>query len=643
MNAAIDVSISRQQTQTLLQSWGHNPDFVTPQLWQMAETALTINRMRVGEIIVYLKIADQITVNNLLASKPVDLKALEYLATKIDGLRSRIEELLALQDQHPYYTILGTPHKDAALSDNVLHCNEIEAALIATPNGLPCLVFAEYQRLKQWKSKGRSERERDPIYRQYGDQIILAVAPRSQIIQRINVDITTNGGAIESQHKSPADAITDTQQIFVRVLDDAIGRNASNIAIQPDTTGTVSIRLRVNGEMQDSQIKSQITPTMAVEMANFLHQWADAQYTDSKTPVQGTLQGPAGGQFLYRTTEHDVNIRASFTLPDSLGTQKLECISLRLLQLHKLRVALRELHLATPVISAIEDTIHEQQGLLLVVGPTSSGKSTTIHGVLGLDYDIFGDTRNRLSVEDPVERLMPGLVSHSINRGSSYSQMLKEVLRQDPDTIFIGEMRDRDSTSIGIRAALTGHFTLSTLHANDALGAIGALRAYINNRTVSEASDVIVSEYDLIDALKLIIAQRLIPKLCPHCGTETINHHDAIMIAPRVMRYAERHGILGDTQEIRANRKNELAKVISRARVRNPNGCAHCNHTGLRGEIPINEFIECNHLFKQQLADQFAQGKYAVHELRHHVKNPIFDAAIACVAQGITPVASLYI
>ena len=197
---------------------------------------------------------------------------------------------------------------------------------------------------------------------------------------------------------------------------------------------------------------------------------------------------------------------------------------------------------------------------LLVTGPTGSGKTTTLYAALN---ELNTPARKIITVEDPIEYRLPGLNQVQVmdKIDLSFARVLRSALRQDPDVILIGEMRDQTTAEIGLRAALTGHLVLSTLHTNDALS------------TPLRLIDMGVPRYMVSLSLHLVLAQRLVRTLCPHCSTEQ---------APDAVQLAWLRQSLG----------SDAAAVLATTRWRQGRGCADCNQTGYSGRTGVYEFIE---------------------------------------------------
>lgn len=631
----------RQTDDHLIAKWGYLPETAPPYIVEMAQQSQRFCTQRVGQIVSdELQLAPPEKVEELISTRPSNMPILEYLAQRIEGLRSEIQYILALQNTMPYYRqITLQPHH--ALNEATIKraCTTLEAVLTLTPSKEPCLIFASVEAAKEYASQGRGHA--DPIQQHFGRKPIPAVAPRSEVSKHLEIEFTNRAGDLAITCVTPTSAETPEQRQLIQIIEQAIIVNASNIAIQPELDGMTIVRFRIHGNMITQPMR--LSPIIASEFAATLHQWASATYLSTHEKVQGQLQGPADGSFTFRSSEHEVFVRASFTKPDSLGGAYLECISLRLMIRTSLQPRLKDLNIHPDVVDAIDDAVREQNGIVLLVGATSSGKSTTIHGAIERYLAINGTTKNCLSVEDPVERLAQGLISHSITKHYGFDHMMAALLRQDPDAIFIGEIRDRNSASIAVRAANSGHLVFSSLHANNTASAIGALRAYIANRIAESATSVMVSDFDLIQSLNLIVAQQLVPHLCPNCRQHT-TREEINEFTVRYDRFLKKHNHYPKDEDAKKELQQRLSNTLINSYRANPTGCNHpgCQN-GEIGSLPINEYLAPSAECKQMLINMLAAGRIDFAKIESYRGKTMLDAAIERVQAGETSYQSLYI
>ncbi|WP_226034379.1 GspE/PulE family protein [Aquitalea palustris] len=631
MNAPLKQNLEEQpQILRRLTEWGYSPESATDDLRAMAEQSLRFETLRAGDVVIELGYATREKVESVLADKPRNVPTLEHLTSQIDNLRPHIQKILALTQGLPYYMVLpDMPHISLQQPHVLKACNEYEAALITTPLGRPCLVFTEFSRLKDYRQMGRAERANDPIHQVLEGTPLLAVGNRTEIYRLMSNDqgvLTALDQEAQTKYFSPDQATTDSQKLIVRILDFAAGKKASNIALVPQPDGIVKVRYRRSGKMYDVPVCPRISPEQAQEVNQFLHRISTAAYTATKKLVEGRLIAPADGQFVYKSQDHEVFLRLSFTNPDASGLgNSSELHSIRLLPRDATRVDLQKLKIKPATINIMKTALSQSQGMILLAGPTGSGKSTTIAGMLSLHYDMYGDTKHRLSAEDPIERQIPGVTHHKIDARNTFDVMMAALLRQDPDLIFVGELRDRASAATCARAAGTGHVVASTVHANDSILAYRAVRAYIANTHVDNASAAVVTENDLIESLNMIVAQRLLPGLCPKCS-KTIDQKHFGHVMGMVKDYCANQGLNTPADA-------QIAQ-LQKSKVANPDGCSHCDHTGYVGELPINETLVFTRKLKDILHDMAERNSFKYLPLTKYRDRTLFDAALQRVLVG---------
>ena len=308
----------------------------------------------------------------------------------------------------------------------------------------------------------------------------------SDLIQGVDESIDLD--TLASDLPKTEDLLDDSNEAPViklinAVLAEAIKDGASDIHIEPYEE-YLSIRFRVDGILKEklkpsSRVSSLLNARIKI-MSNL-------DIAERRVPQDGRMSLKLGEKW--------VDIRVS-TLPSSYG----ERIVLRLLDKAEASLDLKELGMNDQIMQNYLDQLKNTSGIILVTGPTGSGKTTTLYS--GLSY-LNDNTRNILTVEDPIEYALNGIGQTQVNQkvGMSFSKGLRAILRQDPDVVMVGEIRDKETAETAIQASLTGHLVLSTVHTNDAVGAITRLH------------DMGVEPYLLASTLKLVIAQRLVRKL----------------------------------------------------------------------------------------------------------------------------------
>ena len=358
----------------------------------------------------------------------------------------------------------------------------------------------------------------------------------------------------------------------------ALQQSASDIHIET-FEHSMSIRFRVDGVL-----KEVLTP----------HRKA-APLLNSRIKVMAKLdiaekRVPQDGRVSLRMAGKALDVRVS-TIPSMYG----ERIVLRLLDTQAVQLDLSHLGMPEYCLKDFSHLLHQPNGIILVTGPTGSGKTTTLYaGLTGLN----NKSRNILTIEDPVEYALEGIGQTPVNEKSqmSFAKGLRAILRQDPDIVMIGEIRDAETAQIAVQASLTGHLVLSTLHTNDSFGAITRLK------------DIGVEPYLIASSLKGILAQRLVRKLCKLCKrSDLLSLGDAIA--------------LGDAS-------------VADSQIYSGEGCVQCHHSGYSGRQGLYELLVVDQELTRQIhanegepiMRQYMQGKF----------NSMLDEGRMAVLAGIT-------
>jgi type II secretory ATPase GspE/PulE/Tfp pilus assembly ATPase PilB-like protein len=270
---------------------------------------------------------------------------------------------------------------------------------------------------------------------------------------------------------------------------------------------------------------------------------------------------PMDGRFKFKIQDRQIDVRVS-SLPEIHG----EKIVMRLLDREALVVDMEAIGFEEPLRKQFQRILLKPNGIVLLTGPTGSGKTTTLYSALTF---LRNPERNIQTVEDPVEYQLTGINQMQVKAGIGlgFAEALRSILRQDPDIIMIGEIRDRDTAEIAMRAALTGHLVLSTLHTNDAPSAITRLR------------DIGLEPYLIAATVRLVIAQRLVRRICPACRAPA---------AP----LAEERRLLQALDDEAAGWSFQKGM-----------GCAPCAHTGFHGRVAALEFLEVAGILRETIAD----------------------------------------
>jgi len=322
-----------------------------------------------------------------------------------------------------------------------------------------------------------------------------------------------------------------------QILNSAIQAGASDIHIEPHRND-VKVRLRIDGVLQDIMSPPKSVQAPLISRIKIL---ADMDIAERRLPQDGHIHLRAEGK------EYDLRVSS---LPTVLG----EKIVLRLLDQSSTKVQLNDIGFDGPLLELWEGLITKPYGMILVTGPTGSGKTTTLYTSLAR---INTPERNIVSVENPVEYQIPRVNQVQVNPkvGLTFASGLRTILRQDPDVVLIGEIRDRETAEIAVQASMTGHLVLSTIHTNDAPGAVVRLR------------DMGIEPFLITSSLIGVLAQRLVRVLCPKCKEAYVPPVDAL------------HRLGLDPVK---------AKDVHLYRGR---GCDHCRKTGYKGRIGVFELM----------------------------------------------------
>jgi general secretion pathway protein E len=305
---------------------------------------------------------------------------------------------------------------------------------------------------------------------------------------------------------------------------------------------------------------------------------------------------PQDGRMKLRLGNKEVDLRVS-TLPVTHG----ERIVLRLLDQGNIKLGLEYLHMSSDTLRQLRQLICLPEGILLVTGPTGSGKTTTLYSAL---TEIASDELNIITIEDPIEYKLMGIAQMGVKPkiGLTFAKGLRHILRQDPDVIMVGEIRDRETAEIAIQAALTGHLVISTLHTNDAPSALIRLM------------DMGIEPYLLLSTIIGVVAQRLVRILCPHCRSP----------------YALKEG-----------EGKELGLTFQT--IYTPSGCDQCFGSGYKGRQAIFELMPMTSAIKNQFAQRNVQGDHlALKEVAIRMgMRTLAQEGASLVKQGVTSMAEV--
>ena len=328
-------------------------------------------------------------------------------------------------------------------------------------------------------------------------------------------------------------------QLLNSIIAQGLAKNASDIHFEP-AEDSFDIKFRIDGNIVNIlSLQVDIAPRI-ISRIKIL---GKINISERRLPQDGRISFSMGSQI--------VEVRIS-TLPTGFG----ERVVLRILGKQNQLIEIDKLDMPEKIFDDFLEDIRKPHGLVLVTGPTGSGKTTTLYAAL---KNISNLGLNIMTIEDPIEINFPGISQTQVNSkiGLNFAEGLKAILRQDPDVIMVGEIRDKETASVALRASMTGHLVLSTLHTNTTLGAISRLK------------DLGVEPYIISSSLNCVIAQRLLRKYCIHCKKYSI--------------------------EAGSSTSNKLIKL---------SGCSNCDNTGYQGRIAIFDYLKIDNNLRSKISEQ---------------------------------------
>ncbi len=404
--------------------------------------------------------------------------------------------------------------------------------------------------------------------------------PAQEAVVKAGVQFVKKDGkpVEEKLDRETSKAMKAAQDVFGK----AIRLRATDIHFEPKTGDALAVRCRIDGMMQNIATVEGLAGRALVSAVKVL---ADMDIAERRRPQDGTFAVLADGK------KFDVRAASG---PTSFG----EKMALRLLDAggDLVKGGLKSLGMSKAMLEQLESIIHQPHGMLIVCGPTGSGKTTTLYTALG-EIDVF--SRNIVTIEDPIEYRLDNISQTAVNNAAdlTFAKILRSVLRQDPDVILVGEVRDRETAEIAMQAALTGHFVFTTLHANDTA------------TTVTRLLDIGIEISLIQSAVTAVLAQRLVRMLCPKCKEPYAAPDD----------FRKKMGVPPDKEF-----------TIYREK-----GCPACLNTGFRGRTGVHELL----VFNEEIKDLLV-GHPSIQALRaagrRNGMRTLQEAGLAKVLQGAT-------
>ncbi|HEX6229450.1 MAG TPA: ATPase, T2SS/T4P/T4SS family [Solirubrobacterales bacterium] len=384
--------------------------------------------------------------------------------------------------------------------------------------------------------------------------------------------------AVEDLEVSAEDA--PVIKLVYSILGQAVGDGASDIHFEPDDEGEMRVRFRVDGVLRET---AHVPRRMVNAVISRIKIMSELNIAEKRVPQDGRVG--------VTVDDRRVDLRVT-TLPMQRG----EGATLRILDNEKAQLSLDDLGMGDDARERFEDAFRQAYGAVLVTGPTGSGKSTTLYAAL---TDLNQVEKKIITIEDPVEYRLPGINQINVNRkaGLDFATGLRSILRADPDIVMVGEIRDLETARIAIESALTGHMMLTTLHTNDAPGAINRL------------AKMGIEPFLIGSAVDCIVAQRLARKLCPHCKRRTILRPEAL-------------ADLG----VRSNVELEGYE---------PAGCGRCSDSGYKGRVGLYSVMTLSERIKDMAVAQSPESEIAT-AAREEGMRTLREDGLEKVRSGLT-------
>ena len=417
----------------------------------------------------------------------------------------------------------------------------------------------------------------DKVY-QFGAEI-------QNLATKIDEDMEENVFDLGVLNQNVSNSEAPVVRLIITVFEKAVSAKASDIHIEPDEA-VLRIRRRIDGVLQEQVMDEK---SIAPALVSRLKLMAGLDISERRLPQDG--------RFNLKLKTKSVDVRFS-TMPTQYG----EAAVMRLLDHSEGMLGLDQIGLSPELKTRLEKAIHRPHGLLLVTGPTGSGKTTTLYAALKA---LNQAEKKIITVEDPVEYRLPRVNQVQVNKkiGLDFARVLRSILRQDPDIILVGEIRDQETADIALRASITGHLVMATLHTNDALS------------TALRLIDMGVEGFLVASAVHAIVAQRLVRRICDKCSTEhTLDAGQQAWL----------NSMVGEERAAAMQFKQGA-------------GCQACNKSGYKGRTAIHEMLDIT----SDLADALRNQDFAAFKDRALAQKqfvPLVESGLALAEKGVTTI-----
>jgi MSHA biogenesis protein MshE len=548
-------------------------------------------RVRIGDLLVEQKVISQAQLQEALAEQKKSGRKLGRVLVE-NGFVDEDRLLILLSEQLDIpYVDLSRFELDAELVGRLpeTHARRYRALVLkATPTGLlvgmgdPTDIFAFDELVRILKTSIQIACVKESDLLRNVDRLYQNTDQLRNLANEVGQDMAENAFDLRTLTASSTQSDAPVVRLIQTVFEDAVRAEASDIHIEPDED-VLRIRRRIDGVLHETTMDD---TRIASAVVSRLKLMAEADISEKRLPQDG--------RFSLRVLDKNIDVRLA-TIPTQTG----EAVVMRLLDHGSAVRSLDQLGMPKDILQRIRNIVHRPHGLVLVTGPTGSGKTTTLYAAL---TELNKPQKKIITVEDPVEYQLPRINQVQINNriNLDFARVLRTALRLDPDIMLVGEMRDKETGEIALRAALTGHLVLSTLHTNDAVS------------TAMRLVDMGLESYLVAASTQAILAQRLIRKLCTSCRA-------ARQLDPSEQSWVQ--SVMGENASLDGFQEGT--------------GCNQCNHTGYHGRIGVYELLEIDYT----LADALRRNDPAGFENAARAQDgyrPLMENALDYARQGIT-------
>jgi MSHA biogenesis protein MshE len=540
-------------------------------------------KIRIGDLLVEHKVISENQLMEALADQKKSGHKLGRALIELGFLtEDQLLEFLSRQLQIPYIdlkhykykadTVRLVPETTARRFRAIALDDSQDTVLIGMADPTDIFAYDELTRILKKPIRQAVVREAellrtiDSVYRKT-DEI-------SSLAEELNEELSETDFDIDELLQASDVSEAPVVKLLQSVFEDAIQIGASDIHIEPDEH-VLRIRQRIDGVLHEQEMKEK---RIAGALVSRLKLMGGLDISERRLPQDG--------RFNIRIKDKPIDVRVS-TMPIQHG----ESVVMRLLDQSGGNLNLEKIGMPERLLQRFRRNIHKPHGMVLVTGPTGSGKTTTLYGALN---ELNAPEKKIITVEDPVEYRLPRVNQVQVNTkiNLTFANVLRTALRQDPDIVLVGEIRDQETAEIALRASITGHLVLSTLHTNDAVS------------TAIRLLDMGIPGFMVATSLEAIVAQRLIRRICESCITDYI-----------------------PTLQEKMWLKAMLPAGIEELQLKHGTGCPHCNNTGYRGRIGVFELLELDEAMADALrrddSSAFARAAAASPSFRTLTQNAL--------------------